>query len=123
MVFSTTPLRHFQPFGGHAYQGVALTKSEEYRALQAADIPVPRWACLTPSHEPDLELFGPYVVIKPDRGGRGADVKIMQKGRVRWRPPTADFVANNTNWIIQEFIHTGPWPVSFRVATLFGTAL
>jgi len=67
------------------------------------------------------------VVVKPDWSGRGADVRIMRKGRVRWRPPTTDYTrtttGQNQNWIVQDFVYTGLRPVSYRVATFFGEPL
>lgn len=91
--------------------------------MQKADVPLPRWGLLTPDSAPDLDGFGPYVVVKPDWSGKGADVKIMRRGRVRWRPPTTDYTrrlqGETGNWIYQEFIYTGPQPVSYRVTTLF----
>lgn len=95
--------------------------------MQTIGIPVPRWQLLTPDTTPDLEGFGPYVVVKPDWSGKGADVKIMRRGRVRWRPPTTDYTkrlqGDLGNWLVQEFIYTGPQPLSYRVTTLFGEPL
>ena len=95
--------------------------------MQKIGIPVPRWALVTPDTAPDLNDFGPYVVVKPDWSGQGADVKIMRRGRVRWRPPTTDYTkrlqGDRGNWLVQEFIYTGQQPVSYRVTTLFGEPL
>ena len=87
-------------------------------------MPVPRWTLLTETHSPDLSDFGPYVVVKPDRGGRGADVHAYRKGKVRWKPrQVKSFAASGSDRIVQEFIYTGRWPVSYRVVTLFGEAM
>jgi hypothetical protein len=123
IVVSPIKLQVFQPLRGTVFQGQPLTKSEECRALDAYGIPVPRWAVLTPNRVPNLENFGPYVVVKPDSGARGAEVRIMRTGRVKWRPPEKEFRTHSGNWVVQEFIYTGPWPVSYRVVTLFGRAL
>lgn len=124
LTFSPAPLRHLRPFRGAVFQGKALSKSQEYAALERAGVPVPKWEVVTPDRVPDLTEFGPYVVFKPDLSGKGADVRIMRKGRVRWRPPSTDFTnalaGLNRNWIVQDFVYTGPWPVSYRVTTLFG---
>jgi len=50
--------------------------------LQEAGIPVPRWQVLEPDRKPNLTGWGPYVVIKPIGGARGAGVKIKRSGRV-----------------------------------------
>ncbi len=124
---SPGPVRLFRAERGPLLQGRMMSKAEEYAALERVGVTVPRWVVLTQDTGVDLAAFGPYVVLKPDRGGRGADVKIMRKGRVRWRPPVTAFARSlsgpNGGWIVQEFVYTGPFPVSFRVTTLFGEPL
>ena len=97
-----------------------MPKSDEYRALDAAGIPVPRWALLGPDLSPDLSAFPAYVVTKPDRGWRGANVRIRRRGRVRYKPPADGEEAESPYTLVQEFIYTGRWPVSYRVTSLFG---
>jgi glutathione synthase/RimK-type ligase-like ATP-grasp enzyme len=58
--------------------------------------------------------WGPYVVVKPDLGRKGAEIFIKRAGRVRYRAP---------GFLAQQFIYTGRWPVNYRVVTLFGRAL
>jgi hypothetical protein len=86
---------------------------------------VPKWELLTERSRPDLSAFGPYVVVKPDLGGKGADVRIYRRHRVRWKPREARSGAGrgNDDRIVQDFVYTGPWPTSYRVVTLFGHAL
>ncbi len=123
-VFATGPLKRFRPLRGRVFQGRPIPKSGEYRALAQAGVAVPRWAVLTETQMPDLSEFGPYVVVKPDHGGRGADVRVYRKSRVRWKPREIDRgVRRGTDRIVQDFIHTGTWPLSYRVVTLFGEAI
>ena len=92
--------------------------------MEAAGIPVPRWRLLTRRHSPDVTDLGRYVVTKPDYGGAGADVRIRRAGRVRWAPSkTPVRFASRSGVIAQKFVYTGPWPVSYRVCTLFGKPL
>lgn len=127
MTFCPVPMRYFKPWRGTVFQCHRLHKSQEYRAMEQIGIPVPRWALVTPDHLPDLQNFGPYVVMKPDWSGKGADVKIMRRNRVRWRPPATDYTkrlqGDKGDWLVQEFIYTGPQPLSYRVTTLFGEPL
>jgi len=123
MVFSPIPLDKFVPARGRVFAGRILPKSDEYAALDAAGIPVPRWALLGPEMSPDLSGFPDYVVTKPDRGWRGANVKIKRRGRVRYKPPANDEVVESPYTLVQEFIYTGRWPVSYRVTSLFGRVL
>jgi hypothetical protein len=110
-------------WGGTLYKGQRLDKSLQYAALERRSIPVPQWALLTQDFQPDLSQFGSYVVVKPDRGGLGAEVRIMRRGRVRWRPVTTNYAGVSEALIVQAFIQTGPRPVSYRVSTLFGQVL
>ena len=118
---------YFRPSLQAFYHGRGLRKSEELEALERAGIPVPRWTLLRRDEEPDLEEFGPYVVSKPDRGATGAEVRIRKTSRVRWKAPYTDLVAKIGDGVddnlLQEFIYTGVWPVSYRVTTLFGKVL
>jgi glutathione synthase/RimK-type ligase-like ATP-grasp enzyme len=80
---------------------------------------------LEPNTELDLSDFDDYVVVKPDLGSRGAEVKIKRKTRVRWSPPKTEraIKSGHDKKIVQQFIYTGKWPVSYRATTLFGKVL
>jgi hypothetical protein len=124
LIFALRRLLFYHPFRGVVRSSKLLPKSEEYRRLQAIGILVPRWRLLTRRHSPEVADLGRYVVSKPDYGGLGADVRIRRAGRVRWAPAdTPVRFASRSGIIAQEFIYTGPWPVSYRVGTLFGRAL
>lgn len=122
MTFSPTPT-HFRLRRGVLYQGQVLVKSVQFSALERRSIAIPHWVLVTQERPPDLHEFGPYVVVKPDRGGVGAEVKIMRRGRVKWRPVTTNHAGASDALLAQAFIYTGPWPVSYRVSTLFGHVL
>lgn len=127
LTVSFAPVRALRPRRGPLLQGQHVAKSEEYRALAAHGIPVPRWARLLPGKAPALEGFGPHVVTKPDFGARGADVRVERREQAQWTRPRTDlaeqFGGPFNPRIAQEFVYTGPWPQSHRVATLFGCAL
>jgi len=119
LTVSMVPLERLRPLRGPVCAGVRMSKLEELARLAKADLPVPRWVLLEPDREPDLSGFGPYVVVKPTNGGRGAEVRIQRRGRVRYKPVTDDRGPRTA----QEFIYTGRWPVSYRVTSLFGEVL
>lgn len=123
LVFSPCPLRRLRVVRGAVFQGRALPKSVQCARLDAAGVPVPRWARLTRDDAPDLSAFGPYVVVKPDHGLRGAFVRIVRRERVRWKPAKRSIEPGNTDSLVQEFIYTGRWPITYRVLTLFGEVL
>ena len=114
LTVSPMPIKKFVPPRGAVCQGFEHAKSEQYARLARLGLPVPRWVSITPDLSLDPSAWGPYVVVKPDLGRKGAEIFIKRTGRVRYRAP--DFLA-------QEFIYTGRWPVNYRVVTLFGRAL
>lgn len=123
LIFSPALLRHRPRVGGRIFCGFPLGKSEEYRALEKAGIPVPKWTLLEKDNIPDLSGFDDYIVKKPDYGARGAEVKIVRKDRIRWRPVTTSVAGECSSLVLQQFIYTGERPVSYRVNTLFGKVL
>ena len=123
LIFSPAFLRHQPPVEGRTFCGFPLSKSEEYVALEKAGIPVPKWTLLTEDNSPDLSGFGDYLVKKPDYGARGAEVKIVRKSRVKWKPVTTSVAGMCSSFVLQQFIYTGQRPVSYRVNTLFGKVL
>jgi len=103
-----------------------LSKLQSLTRLQAAGLPVPRFAELTPELRLDAAEWGPYVVVKPSRGWRGAFVRIQRTGRVRYRPPEdyADEAQRRMlPMLAQRFVYTGRWPVSYRVLSFLGEPL
>lgn len=127
LTVSPGPVQAFRPRRGPVLQGQHVPKSAEYRALDAIGVPVPRWTRVLPGQRPELEGFGEYVVTKPAFGAHGADVRIVRRDSVVWKPPTtkqAVQLGSEFNpCIVQEFVYTGTWPRSYSVATLFGTVL
>jgi hypothetical protein len=111
--------RRLRHGGGHG-------KLPQMKALSEAGVPVPKWAELTPEATWSVAEWGPYVVVKPSRGGRGAYVWIRKTGRVRFKPQSdfpPDHPCARGPMIVQKFIYTGPWPTSYRVLTYFGRPL
>lgn len=114
LTVSPMPIKKFVPPRGAVCQGFEHPKSEQYARLARLGLPVPQWTIIeeqTVLHSAD---WGPYVVVKPDLGRKGAEIFIKRTGRVRYRAPA---------FLAQQFIYTGRWPVNYRVVTLFGRAL
>ena len=108
---------------GKFFSGVKGSKIDEYRTLSAAGVSVPRWEELRPDTKLDPAEWGPYVVEKPSVGRAGANVRIRKIGRVKFAdrasyPP--DHLGRRGPMIVQKFVYTGEWPVSYRVITVFG---
>jgi glutathione synthase/RimK-type ligase-like ATP-grasp enzyme len=102
-----------------------MGKVAESQALSAAGIPTPRTVAIEPNTTLDPAEWGPYVVVKPNIGKRGAFVWIHKTRRVKYKP-SSEFPADHygrRGMIAQEFIYTGEWPVAYRVLTYFGRVI
>ena len=126
LTVSPMPIKKFAPARGRILQGFDFPKSTQYKRLTAQDVPVPGWLSIEPGLSLDPNVWGAYVVIKPDISRKGAEIKIKRTGRVRYKPPEAfddDHPARHAPLLVQRFIYTGRWPNNYRVVTLFGRAL
>jgi len=114
LTVSPMPIKKFVPPRGAVCQGFEHSKSEQYERLARLGLPVPRWVSISPDLSLDAREWGPYVVVKPDLGRKGAEIFVKRTGRVRYRAPA---------FLAQQFVYTGRWPANYRVVTLFGRAL
>jgi len=126
LTVSPMPIKRFAPPSGAVCQGHEYPKDEQYRRLAGIGVPVPDWIAIGPDTMLDPALWGPYVVVKPALGRKGAEIFIKRAGRVRYRPPESfaeGHPARRAPLIAQRFIYTGKWPSNYRVVTFFGRAL
>jgi hypothetical protein len=117
---------HFNPIRGKRLRQLSKGKIVTNRKLREAGLPVPMFEVITKETVLDSAIWGPYVVVKPDKGGRGAYVWIHKTNRVRHKEPEElreDHPGRFGPMIVEQFIYTGPWPISYRVLTLFGEPL
>ena len=120
-VVSLRPLKRFVPKWATVLQQVKHNKIEESLLMEQVGLPVPKWTVIREGEVPDLSGFSDFVVVKPVAGCRGAFVRVMRRNRVRWRPLEIEERRSEvTDLIAQEYIHTGPWPTSYRVGMVFG---
>jgi hypothetical protein len=120
-VVSFHPLRQFLPAWADIYQQVNYNKAQEQACFESAGIQIPKWKIIREGEAPDLSDFQPFVVVKPACGAKGAFVRIVRRDRVKWKQLNVENSrVQNNDLIVQEYIHTGPWPSSYRVATVFG---
>jgi len=126
LTVSPMPIKRFSPPSGAVCQGHEFPKDEQYRRLMKLGVPVPDWVEITPDTVLDPMQWGPYVVVKPALGRKGAEIFIKRAGRVRYRPPESfaeEHPGRRAPLLAQRFIYTGKWPLNFRVVTLFGRTL
>ena len=126
LTVSPMPIKKFAPPRGALCQGFEFPKGEQYERLARLRIAVPKWVRIAPGLALDAAEWGPYVVVKPELGRKGAEIFIKRTGRVRYRPPQsypAEHPVRKAPLIAQRFIYTGKWPANYRVVTLFGRVL
>lgn len=126
LTVSPMPIKRFAPPPGALCQGHEFPKDEQYRMLARLGVPLPDWTAIAPDTVLDPQHWGPYVVVKPALGRKGAEIFIKRAGRVRYRAPEdfpAGHPARKAPLLAQRFIYTGKWPSNFRVVTFFGRAL
>jgi len=111
--------KQFKPLRGKSLRGENMTKSEQYRQLECCGIRTVQWESISPGQTYDPATWGPYVIVKPDSGRMGMDVRIRKTGRIRYEKDCPD----GQPFLIQKFVHTGDQPVSYRACTLFGEIL
>lgn len=80
------PIKRFTPPPGAVCQGHEFPKDEQYRRLARLGVPVPEWTAIEADTVLDPLQWGPYVVVKPALGRKGAEIFIKHAGRVRYRP-------------------------------------
>lgn len=109
----------FKPLRGKSLVGVNMTKSEQYRSLESSGLRTLQWDSIGPNKTYDPSIWGSYVIVKPDSGRMGMDVRIRKTGRIRYEKDCP----NGQPFLIQKFVHTGEQPVSYRACTFFGEIL
>lgn len=126
LTVSPMPIKRFVPPRGALCQGFEFPKGEQYERLARIGVAVPQWTRIDPDIVLDPAQWGPYVVVKPELGRKGAEIFIKRTGRVRYTPPEnfpEGHPARKAPLLAQRFIYTGKWPANYRVVTLFGAAL
>lgn len=102
------------------------SKMGEHALLRAHGFPAPDACLVTPELALAEAEWGPFTVLKPDRGMRGRGVSLVRTRDVRWtdpmlRPP--DDPRYGQDIVAQRFVDTGARPQCFRVTTVLGEAV
>ena len=108
----------FKPIRGRRFGGVKMTKSEQYLQMEESGLETLQWQMIKPNERYEPSDWGPYVIVKPDEGKMGHDVKIRKTGRIHYEKD-----CETSPHLIQRFLHTGKQPESYRALTFFGEIL
>jgi hypothetical protein len=128
LVFSPGNLLSFRPLRGKVYAGSPIPKLEQIARFQAAGLPVPASAEITPDIKLPEAIFGAHVVVKPgfSQSSRGQFITLMRREAVRFQAKETfpdDHPGRYGPMFAQRFIDTGPFVSHHRVLTLFGAPL
>jgi hypothetical protein len=124
LVFSACMFADFRPNGGTVYAGRGMGKSEQIDRLARQGLPVPPTLKMTRDIAAAVAHWGRYVVVKPEGGGKGRDVQLIEARELSAR---YDEVTMNgrRDMIVQPYVEHSidGYPTEYRVLTLFGHAL
>ena len=128
LIVSPGTLIDFRPLRGKVYAGTPIPKLEQLARYQAAGLPVPPSAEITPGVKLPEAVFGSHVVVKPgySTASHGHHMTLMPREAVRFQPRDSfpeDHPGRYGPMFAQRFIDTGEYVNHHRVLTLFGTPL
>jgi hypothetical protein len=119
----------FQAPRGLLLQNRTVHKYQQYVQFSLAGVPTPHTANFSPQIEYSEEEFGEFTILKPiDLGkmGKGGLVRLQRTRRLsafdRSQYPE-DHPLRTSSLLLQSFIDTGVYAVSWRVLTLLGEPL
>ncbi len=111
--------KHFSPLRGLCLHGISISKSGQYERIKNAGIDVIPWQKIIPGESYDSNTWGTLVIVKPDRGREGKDVRLSKPENVSYEQVCTDGQVH----LLQKFIETGDNPCYYRALTLFGNTL
>jgi hypothetical protein len=126
VIFSPVPLREFKPLRGRIYAGRGFRKMEEVRRMAAAGLPVPETIMIEPETRLDPDTWGPFTVVKPNRGKQGSGVVLRRTRDVRWADPLSfpkGHPHHGVPLLAQRFVDTGTHLTHCRVLAVFDRAV
>ena len=122
-VFSPIQLGAFHVRRGCVFAGRPMQKSEQLLRLQLAGVPVPMWTSLDRGKRFDPDVWGDYVVLKPEIGSRARGVRIIKTETLNDRTSAiASYRRDGDNFIVQQMIRNESLG-KLRIHTLFDRIL
>lgn len=112
-------IHRWRPIRGRLLQCAKISKNDQYQPIQDAGLDALTWTRLRTDSNFSEEEWGPLVVLKPEGGKCGMDVKLCRTDRLVWNEKKH----GDREWVVQKLVYTGAEPVSYRVMTLFGKML
>ncbi len=123
LIFSPLPVQIDPLARGTRIISIPMKKLKEARLFAQAGFPVPFTTRITPDTILDERQWGPFVVVKPNRGSQGKGIKLVRTRDVRWVDPMSwpkEDPRHGQDLIAQQYVDTGPYSHSYRVFTVLG---
>lgn len=116
----------FVPLRGPVLENKALSKIEQYRRMQAADLSMPKTALFRRGETYREEEWGELVVLKPadlKKTSHGKNVRLMRTRRLNEISLGSGAAPDMADTLVQSFIDSGINPAVWRAMTFFGRTL
>ncbi len=119
----------FKPPRGILLQNGPVHKFQQYVQFCLAGVPTPHAANFSPDTEYSEEEFGEFSILKPidlGRMGKGGLVRLQRTRRLKAfdrNQYPEDHPLRSSRLLVQSFVDTGVYAVSWRVLTLLGEPL
>lgn len=123
LIFSFASTRIDPMARGRRIVSLAINKMEEINLMKAAGFAVPEARLISPGLTLDEAEWGPFTVVKPNRGIRGRGVRLVRTRDLGW-VDTAKLPTDHPHFehelVAQRYVETGPYVACYRVMTLLG---
>src|SRR5438552_2971251 len=103
LVISPFRLLAYRPPGGTVYVGKEMGKVAEWLHMVACGLPIPHTVRLVPGLQLPPETWGEYVVLKPVKGLRGRDIRLLRTEEVGRRYEELS-VGGRRRMLVQQYI-------------------
>jgi len=123
LIFSPLPIKLDPSIRGARMMSKYLPKLEELELFAKAGFPVPRTKKIMPETVLDESEWGPFVVVKPNEGRGGRDIRLRRTKDVRYFNPMywpKRDPRHGIDMLAQQYVNTGPYSRSYRVFTVLG---
>lgn len=126
LTVSFGPTGSLAPRRGPVFANRAIPKIEQYRALSAAGVSTPRTAMFEPGLKLDPAEWGSLVILKPaalEQTSTGRGLRLVRTASFASGAAADMSFATGADYLVQQFIDTGPRFSVYRNLTLFGETI
>lgn len=99
------------------------SKAEQAEWFSSVGLPHPQTKMIEPDTTLDETNWGPFTVMKPNRGSNGRGVRLVRTRHLKWQHPDTwpmNDERRGRKLLAQQFINTGPHSRGHRVFSVLG---